>query len=104
MAKGTLTHEQKLLSDAALLLAGHESARQRLRSLCALDLSPTATPEFELLRGAGAAYARAGDNHPQLAKLYQALKQAIDIARLAARPAVPVYTGGTRPVFEREGR
>tara|TARA_R110002074_G_scaffold253081_4_gene425097 strand:- start:2788 stop:3102 length:315 start_codon:yes stop_codon:yes gene_type:complete len=104
MAKAALTHEQKLMSESALLLAGHETSRQRLRMLCSLDLSPTAGPEFDLLRGAALAFVRTGENHPQFAQLYLALKQAVALARMAARPIAPVYTGGARPFFEREGR
>tara|TARA_R110002110_G_scaffold64634_3_gene178554 strand:+ start:925 stop:1239 length:315 start_codon:yes stop_codon:yes gene_type:complete len=104
MAKTAHTHEQKLLSAAALALAGHESARQQLRTLCGLDLSPTAGPEFDLLRGAGMAMARVGDNHPQRKALVMALHKAVELARQAPKPVVPVYTGGARPLFDSEGR
>ena len=84
------------------LSGGTQAAARDLREALDRAMSPGADrPVFLALRGAAAAFAATGENHPQRAQIKAHLKFALDIARNAQSMSVTyVAKGAPRPVFE----
>lgn len=103
-ANRTISHEERLLAAATLAAGDLETKALDLRPLAAHALSPAAGPGWHLLRGAAAAFARAGRNHPARGELHTILTHAVRLARAEGLPDTwrPTYTGGARPLFEKD--